>query len=106
MYFQLVALLCLGVHLCTTTSLVSHEHSHWFIEPRTGQDHYLRDMSNFEEIELGHISHLDEDRLVASRRHNSWAHNPKVIGVILGIALCILIVLIYIVVERFKHNQE
>jgi len=82
----------------------------WF-EPRTGNYvHY--EMNQFQDIPL-------ESRLIerTSNSHNTLAnnsrhrwqsllHNPKFVGVVLGIMMIILGSLIYVLVERVKTHEE
>lgn len=79
--------------------------SRWF-EPRTGN--YVQhtqqpyELNEYEEIPLDIrlVHHTDtEDSLVENNRNRSIFHNPKFVGVILGVMLIILATLIYLFVE-------
>jgi len=85
--------------------------SRWF-EPRTGD--YVQhtqqpyELNEYEEIPLDIrlVHHTDiENSLIEANRNRSIFHNPKFVGVVLGVMLIILATFIYLLVERVIKNH-
>jgi hypothetical protein len=104
-------------------SLVTQPNSnHWFVDPQIRQNlmenniliesstRNTQSQDNFEDIPL-EIRLIGIDRDTEDNRTNrntvtSIFHNPKIIGIVLGMMLIILATLIYFLVNRFKSHEE
>lgn len=100
---HIFALIFFSVHLLGTRAIAVDEmdrSSHWF-EPRTGnyvQYTQSHEHNEFEEIplEIRLIGHTDVEDTLANRNPvKSVFHNPKIVGIILGIMMTILATFLY-----------